>query len=382
MFKKQLSPFLVTPLAAVLLIACGRVDAIPNYNIVELLTPPPRQDVYPTTDPSWTPMPGPTATPSPTPRPLPSVPATGSIFLGWVGSGPLGSNQLVNPHGLAFAAGSLFVADAGRTGLLGQYGAVLRFDPVENRRLAMYQTRTSSTSLPVDLAGVAVSTVSAGVDTKLSFVWSASPWAVFGHVADKLWPLNLGAPYAPGGVDVAVVGDRAWVAERDAVRAYKLPWWTPDHTATDLEIKGVRGIGLQDAEVPWVAAGGKVYRGAQEFAPAAGAPAPADPRDVAVDHRFPVAADGGTADIPAVPPEEGQSGSDPFAEQPAAPEASYRSVLVLERTRVVRYGPAGEFLGALGEGRIEDGRSLAIGDDGSVYVSDGGSRRVYRFSPP
>lgn len=373
MFKKRLNPFLATPLAAVLLISCGRVDAIPDYDDVEILTPPPRQDVYPTPDPSWTPLPEPTATPGPTPRPTPAPPGTGSIFLGWVGSGPL-DNQLVDPQGLAFAAGSLFVADAGRTGLLGKYGAVLRFDPVANRRLEIYAARGASTSLPVDLAGVAVSTKSAGIDVVADFVWSVSPWAVFGHVADKPWPLNLGAPYAPGGVDIAVAGERAWVAERDAVRAYKLPWWTPDESARDLEIRGVRGIGMESPDVPWVAAGGHVYRGAAEFEPATGAPRPADPRDVAVDFRFPSAE---------ASPQVGETSPDPsFVPAPDEGSGAIRSVLVLDRNRVLRYGPGGEFLGSLGEGRIEDGRSLALGDDGSVYVSDGATRRVFRFAPP
>ncbi|MBM3274278.1 MAG: hypothetical protein FJZ00_03940 [Candidatus Sericytochromatia bacterium] len=341
--KSWLGFWIAGCIAALALLACGRVDQLPDYATAVVVSPPPAYVPTPGPLPSQTPYAGPTATPSPTPKAPPRPPATGSVFLGTVGSSDL-HNDLTDPRGLAFAGGSLFVADANRRGLLGAYGAVVEFDPQTGKRLATYTARTSSTSLPVDVSAVAVSTRSATADVEPEFVFAASPWAVFGHVAGKGWPLNLGAPYAPGGVDVALAGKRAWVAERNVVRAYTVMGWLPDdYAAPEIPVAGIRGIGLDETGKPWIAAAGAIFQGSEKWT--ATASAPVDPRDVAID-------------------------------------LVRGDVVVLDRERILRYSRDGQFLGAAGEGRLKDSRSLAIGDDGSLYVSDGSTRRVYRFAPP
>jgi hypothetical protein len=338
LFKLKVSRSIGVGLLALALMACGRTEQFPDYSLTTVMSPPPVWQ--PTPDPGYyaTPVPEPTATPSFAPKPPPRPPATGSAYIGSVGTG-----ELVDPRGLAFGGGQLFVADSPRGGLLGRHGAVLSFEPATGKRLAAYESRTASTSLPADIQAVAVSTVSVPFHTAARFVYPVSARAVFGFVADRLFVLNFGAPYAPGGADAVISGDRAWVAEGEAVRAYTVPYWLPDTSTSDVVVGGAKGIGADESGEVWIAARGQIYQGATHFKPASDPPA--DPRDVAIDLR-----DG--------------------------------SVVVLDRSRLLRYARDGAFLGSAGSGRIADGRSVAIGDDGSVYVSDGAARAVLRFGPP
>jgi len=325
-------------LLALALLACGRTEQFPDYSQTTVMTPPPLWAPTPAPGYYSTPGPVPTATPSFAPRPAPTPPATGSVLIGTVGAG-----DLADPRGLAFGGDTLFVADGARGGLLGPHGAVVSYSGTTGKRLGTYAARTASTSLPVDLAGVAVSTRSVPFHTAAEFVYPVAPAGVFGFVFESLWVLNHGAPYAPGGADAVVSGSRAWVAEAGAVRAYALPYWSPDPTTADVMLPGGRGVGADETGEVWIAAAGRVFQGHVPFKPASDAPA--DPRDVAIDHR-----DG--------------------------------SVVVLDRDRILRYGRDGAFQGAAGAGRLQDGRSLTIGDDGSVYVTDRAAKALFRFAPP
>ncbi len=322
---------MMTVAAGVLLVACGRGEPYQVPPVSLLPTPTP---TYPaTTDTSYL------ASPSPAP-PRPTPPATGSVLIDTLGAG-----QLVAPRGVAFAGGSLFVADQDHQGLLGTYGAVLRFDPDHGLQQGVYCSRSATQSLPADLAGVAVATVSVGPGEAASLVYPISPWAVFGFGATTEFPLNYGNPLTLGGQAVAIAGDVAWVAEASEVRAFHLPDWWPDAAlpVNQIAIPDARAIGIDDQGTPWIVANGQVFDGATPFA--ASGSVPIDPRDVAYD------------------PTTG-------------------TILVLDSDRVLRYLADGTFVGSFGQGHLQDPVSLAVGDDGSVYISDAGERVVFRFAPP
>lgn len=296
------------------------------------------QPNFSTDDP--TPFPQPTASLPPTPRPRPTSGASGSVYLGTVGSDDM-HNDLVDPQGLAFAGGSLFVTDRNRPGLLGFHGAIVRFDAATGKRQAVYEARNATESLPIDLKGVAVSTKSVGLDEVAAFVYPISPWGVFGMVGEHVWPLNFGAPYVQGGGDVAIHQDRAWVAEGDSLQPYTLPFWMPDESTSSIALKGVTGLAIDAYGAPWSAAGGKVYQG------------------------------GTLASFP---------GEAPKTARDLAFDEANGTLFVLEADRVSVYAADLTLLSTFGQAKIRDGGSLAIGKDGSVYVTDHATKRVYRFS--
>ncbi len=328
----SLTGLLVTAVATgIVLAACGGGQPYQVPPVALLPTPTPTYPV--TTGASYL------ASPSPTP-PRPTPPATGSILIDTLGAG-----QLVAPRGVAFAGGSLFVADQDHQGLLGTYGSVLRFDPDHGQRQGVYFSRSATESLPADLTGVAVATVSVGSGETASLLYPISPWAVFGFGASTEFPLNFGNPLTLGGQDIAIAGDVAWVAEARTVRAFHLPDWWPDDTlpVNEIPIANARGIGIDGQGTPWIVADGKVFDGTTPFA--ASGSVPVDPRDVAFD------------------PTTG-------------------TILVLDSDRVRRYLPDGTFVGAFGQGYLQDPVSLAVGDEGSVYISDAAESVVFRFAPP
>lgn len=316
---------------ALLLAACGR--GLPYQVPAALSTPNPGPSYPAVSGISYAPSPSPTP-----PRPTP--PATGSVLIGTLGAG-----QLVAPRGLAFAGGTLFVADQDHQGLLGTYGAVEQFDPGQGHRLASYFSRSATQSLPADITGVGVSTVSVGAGEGVSLVYPITPWAVFGFGDGPQFPLDFGRPFVPGGQAIAISGNDAWVAGSTEVRAFHLPDWLPDVSLATNEIPmpGARSVTVDAQGTPWIVADGAVFDGTTAFA-ASGSVA-VDPRAVAYD------------------PTTG-------------------TILVLDADRVLRYQTSGEFVGSFGKGCLENPVGMAVGDDGSVYVSDATERRVFRFAPP
>ncbi|MBU6428755.1 MAG: hypothetical protein KGR26_07095 [Cyanobacteria bacterium REEB65] len=280
-------------------------------------------------------------TPSPGPAMVrPTPPATGSVLISSLGAG-----QLVSPQGIAFAGGSLFVADRDHRGLLGNYGAVLRLDPAAGQRQGVYFLRSASESVPVDITGVGVATVSVGSQEAASLVYPVSPWAVFGFGAPTEFPLNFGRPFVPGGQAIAISGNDAWVAEDQQVRAFHLPDWLPEIAlpVNQIFVSGARGLGVDNQGTPWIVANGRIYDGTVPFAETQ--VVPRDPRSVAYD-------------------------------------STTGTILVLDSDRVLRYNLDGTYVGAFGQGELHDPVGLAVGDDGCVYVSDTAERVVFRFAPP
>lgn len=68
-----------------------------------------------------------------------------------------------------------------------------------------------------------------------------------------------------------------------------------------------------------------------------------------------------------------------------APDSSIYVVQGYFTSRVLRYSPTGDLLGMLGspgsaDGRLNDARDVAVGQDGIVYVADTGNGRVQKFT--
>lgn len=289
------------------------------------------------------------------PSPLPTASASGSIpswggppndYRRTIGKGFL-QNWLYRPAGLAVAGNLVFVADGQRQSIRGSYGGVLVFDGASEdaftSSVGMYHERRvgSATTTMLSPAVQAVAVTDA-------VVFASDDQGVKGFIrAIPENALNGGAPVAPACRDMAVLGGVLYMAQAGQVTAV---------SATTLEAKpglnlDARGLGAHGTTL-WVVSGNRVqaYQDGQKGLDFDGrgtdgsGPATIQLQDVAVD------------------PRNGE-------------------IYALDQNQVLRFDTAGKFLARFGEGRIGQGRSVAVGSDGSVYVSDAADGEVYQFRP-
>lgn len=304
---------------------------------------------YPSSDPmdDWSPDPG---EPTPEPSPTASAPTwTGASndFRRNIGKGFL-RNWLHAPRGVAAAGNLVFVADANRSSLRGMHGAVLTFDGMSEDSFStftgMYYERLmgTSTSFMLDSAVQAVA-----VSEKV--VLASDAQGVKGFIrAIPENVLNNGLPIAPPCRDMAFAGGVLYMAQSGQVAALTEENWT---AAAGLNVDA-QGLGSDAQGRLWVVSANRI--GAYQ------------------DGERVLEFDGRGTD---------ETGPGAIALQDVAVDPRNGDVYALDRGQVLRFDDAGRYLGKFGGGRIGRGVSIAVGADGSVYVSDAEHEQVYQYRP-
>lgn len=334
--------------ATMLLAACGSQG---------LPTAPDDYDGYDDYDPGsyaspspWTDDETPTPDPTPSASPTPSVPAWDgppNDYRRTIGKGYL-TNWLSAPRGLAVAGNLLFVADGNRPSLRGTHGAVLAFDGASEDAFTayagMYYERRNGSSTTFMLG----SGVEAVAVTD-SLVLASDAQGVKGFI--RAIPENAvlgGTPIAPPCRDMAIVGGVLYMAQAGQVAAIKEGTW---EAAQGLNLDA-RGLGADAQGRLWTVTSDRIsaYQGTQ--------------RVLDFDAR-------------------GTDGTGPGAMQlqDVAVDPRNGDVYALDQGRVLRFDSAGRYLASFGAGRIGQGSRIAVGADGSVYVSDAQDGEVYQYRP-
>lgn len=345
--SRRLAIFL--SLAATLLVAaCGQglpsapdeSDDLDGYeDDYGLASPDPNAETSP--DPSEA---------SPTPSPTPSAPSwegPPNEFHRKIGKGDK-FNWLWAPRGLAMAGNLLFIADGNRSSLRGAYGAVMAFDgtgkDVSTSYAGMYYERQVSYGtthmLTSSLQAVAVND---------EVVLGSDSQGVKGFIrAIPLNALNGGQPIAPPCRDMAFAGGVLYMAQTGQITALSAKTWAG---AQGLNL-AARGLGADAQDRLWVVTADRItaYKDAQKV--------------MDFDAR-------------------GTTGTGPGAVQlqDVAVDPRNGDVYALDQTQVLRFDSAGKFLATFGAGHIGQGSSVAVGADGSVYVSDAQDGEVYQYRP-
>lgn len=351
MFPARRLAMLVTLAATLLVAACGQTlptapDDTDGYDDDsgygdDLTIPTPDPDVDYTPDPSEA---------SPTPSPSPSAPTWTGVsndYRRMIGKGFL-HNWLSAPRGLAVAGDLLFIADGNRSSLRGAYGAVLAFDGTSEdsftTHAGMYYERRigSSTTL---MLGSAVQAVAVNDQVVLA----SDAQGVKGFIrAIPENALSAGQVIAPPCRDMAFAGGVLYMAQTGQVTALSASTWA---SAPGLNV-AARGLGSDSQDRLWVVTADRIsaYKDGQKVMDFDGrgtdqtGPGASNLQDVAVD------------------PRNGD-------------------VYALDQGRVLRFDSAGKYLGTFGSGRIGQGASIAVGAEGSVYVSDAQDGEVYQYRP-
>lgn len=346
---RRLSIF-VTLAATLLVAACGQLPTAPDdtdgsdddYGYGDDFTVP-----TPDPDVDYSPDPG-EASPSPSPSPsAPSWTGVSNDYRRMIGKGFL-YNWLSGPRGLAVAGNLVFIADGNRSGLRGAYGAVLAFDGASEdsftTQAGMYYERRvgSSTTLMLNSAVQAVA-----VNDQV--VLASDSQGVKGFIrAIPENALSAGQVIAPPCRDMAFAGGVLYMAQTGQVTALSATSWA---SAPGLNV-AARGLGSDTQDRLWLVTADRIsaYKDGQKVMDFDGrgtnqtGPGASNLQDVAVD------------------PRNGD-------------------VYALDQGQVLRFDSAGKYLGAFGGGRIGQGASIAVGADGSVYVSDAQDGEVYQYRP-
>ena len=339
----------ITLAATLLVAACGQ--NLPNAPDDSDGTEDGYEDDYglasPAPDTDYSPDPIET---SPTPSPTSSAPSWGgppNDYRRKIGKGFL-SNLLHAPKGLATAGNLLFISDGNRTSPRGSYGAVMVFDGTSEdtftTHAGMYYERWLGESTTLMLA----SNVQA-VAVNEQVVLASDAEGVKGFIrANPLNVLNGGRTIAPSCRDMAFAGGILYMAQTGQIVALSADTWS---SAPSLNV-AVRGLGADAQGKLWVVTTNRImaYKDAQKM--------------MDFDAR-------------------GTDGTGPGATQlqDVAVDPRNGDVYALDETRVLRFSSAGNYLGTFGAGRIEQGTSIAVGADGSVYVSDAQDGEVYQYRP-
>lgn len=258
-------------------------------------------------------------------------------------------NWLYAPVAVAVDADQVLALDAGRVDPRGAFGAVLEFNgrsedaaaPV-GYPYANLGPEPNAKRLSTQLKAVSADTLAVYVSTEQG---------VFGFMRDSRNPLNLGNPITGPAQDLAQAADTLYVAQNDQVRLFKASTFAPDAASPAIRVTAV-GLGADAAGDLYVAGGGHVTRyhlGAQVLSfdgrgTDLRGPGFEELRDVAVD------------------PRNGD-------------------VYALERGAIVRFDSAGRFLLRFATSTVHDGRSIAVGARGDLYVVDGSAKQVLQFDP-
>ncbi|GEM_PF-2199109 len=350
MFEVRRASIVVTLAATVLLAACGgqslptATDDLDDYSgddYDNFASPSPAAS-------DGTASPAPSASPYASPTPGgPVWGGTPNDYRRTIGKGFL-SNWLHGPSGLAVAGNLLFIADGDRFSPRGKYGAVMAFDGMSEdaftTQAGMYYERRIGETTRLLLG----STVGA-VAVNDHLVLASDETGVRGFIrAIPENAINGGEPIAPACRDMALAGGVLYMARAGQIAALKEGTW---ESAPALSVDA-RGLGSDAQGRLWVATSGRIaaYQGGQ--------------RVLEFDGR-------------------GTDGSGPGAMQfqDVAVDPRNGAVYALDLGQVLRFDAAGTFLGSFGGGRIGHGMSIAVGADGSVYVSDSEDDEVYQYRP-
>ncbi len=349
MFQVRRAPVLIALAATLLVAACGGQN---------LPTAPDAGDGLDDgfTDDFTLPSPDPTASATPdlgaSPTPNPSPSASGwagpsNDFRRKIGKGFL-SNWLYGPRGLAVAGNLLFIADANRASLRGMHGAVMAFDGLNEDTFTTYagmyyERRTGDTTTFM----LGATTQAVAVNDRVVLASDASGVKGFIRAIPEN-ALNNGAALAPACRDMAFAGGVLYMAQAGQVAAIKEGTW---EAAQGINVDA-RGLGADAQGRLWVVTADRIlaYQAGQKV--------------LDFDAR-------------------GTDAKGPASMQLAdvAPDPRNGDLYVLDQGRVLRYDAAGKFLGSFGAGRIGQGASIAVGADGSVYVSDAQDGEVYQYRP-
>lgn len=331
--------------ATLCLAACGSADDL--YSTVP--DEPYPSDVYtfPGDD-----EPTPDATASATPAPVEGEAPTSNgnalpnDFFRYVGARYLQS-WLYQPRAVAAFGNDVLVADGDRTtDMLGAYGALVRFDADGSDAAlplgAPYASlNTSGGRLSRSLKGLAVSP---------QVVYALDDNGVYGFMRDSHFVVNLGAPYAPTGKDIAASSDTVYVARDGQISAYTTATFAP--VASGTVNVTARGLGTDATGRLYAATSAGIvrYEAGQEALTITG---------------------------------KGSDGTGPGFEavRDVAVDPRNGDVYALDAQAVLRFDATGRFLSRFGTSLIRSGASIAVADNGAVFVADTSANKVLQFKP-
>ncbi|MBO9540531.1 hypothetical protein J7643_08070 [bacterium] len=329
--------------ASLCLVACGTTDDL--YPTVP--DDPYPSDVY--TFPGDDDYPNPSATSSATPAPVEgeSPSGNGSVlpndFYRYIGERPF-VKSLYQPRALAAFGNDVLVADGNRTDPMGAYGALFQFDadgsdaalPIGSPYLTLNGT---GGRLAASVKGVAVSP---------QVVYALDDNGVYGFMRDSHHAVNLGAPYASTGRDIVAAKDTVYVARDAQISAYSVVNFAP---IASLSVNvAARGVGSD--------ATGRLYA-----ATSAGVVRYDEGQEALVF-------DGRGAD---------RQGPGFDSVRDVAVDPRNGDIYALDVQAVLRFDSSGRFLSRFGTTLIQGGSSIAVAENGTVFVLDAATNKVLQF---
>lgn len=254
---------------------------------------------------------------------------------------------LYQPRAVAAFGNDVLVADGDRkTDPLGAYGALVRFDADGSDAAlplgaAYFSLNASGGRLSRSLKGLALSP---------QVVYALDDSGVYGFMRDSHYAVNLGASYAPTGKDVAASNDTVYVAREAQISAYTVAHFAP--VASQSVNVAARGLGTDATGRLYAATSAQIvrYEGGQEA----------------------LAFDG-----------KGSDGKGPGFESPrdVAVDPRNGDIYALDAQAVLRFDSSGRFLSRFGTTLIRGGASIAVTDNGAVFVADTMANKVLQFKP-
>lgn len=339
-------PFPLLLLLALLLSACGQSVDLPTG--VAASSDP---DLF-TSDPSFEEPASSASTSSAAPDASIVNPHVGSVlpnnFYRLIGQGYF-QRWLHHPVGLATVGDFVLVADAERSNLLGQYGAIVEFDGRASNAVTpiggLFSELTRSV-MPKRLSGH-LQAIAANDDTLLAM----DDQGTYGFMLDSRSALNLGASFASTGAAVALTKSTFYVAQGDRIRLFSSKTFAPEPATPSIPLSA-RGLATDASGGLFVATATHVYG--------------------YVEERQTLSFDG-----------KGTDGTGPGFEALAAIAVDPRNgdLYALDRHAVFRFDAAGRFLSRFAQERLGEGASIAVGASGDVYVADSLNNQVLQFEP-
>ncbi|HEY9897953.1 MAG TPA: hypothetical protein V6D00_02120 [Pantanalinema sp.] len=293
----------------------------------------------------------PDATASATPAPVEGESPTGNgialpnDFFRYVGERYLQA-WLYRPRAVAAFGNDVLVADGDRTDPMGAYGALFRFDAAGSDAA----TPVGAPYAGLNATGGRLARSVKGLAVTLQVVYALDDNGVYGFMRDSHAAVNLGAPYASTGRDVAASSDTVYVARDAQISAYTVARFLP--VASSSVNVAARGLGTD--------ATGRLYA-----ATSAGIVRYEEGREALVF-------DG-----------KGSDGKGPGFEavRDVAVDPRNGEIYALDAQAVLRFDSSGRFLSRFGTTLIQGGASIAVTQSGGVFVVDTTANKVLQFKP-
>ena len=255
----------------------------------------------------------------------------------------------MHPVSLATTGNYVLVADANRSDMLGTYGAVVEFDARSSNGatpIGGLFTDLSQSELPRRLSP-GLKAIATGPHALMAM----DDQGIYGFMLDSRDPLDLGNSIATPGQAIALSSSTLYVAEGSSILRYSAMTFKPDPASPSLPV-AAQALTVDASGDLFVATSAQILGFTQ------------DQQTLAFDGK-------------------GTDGTGPGFEGLAGVAIDPRNgdIYALDRHAVLRFDSQGHFLSRFGQDRIGNGASIAIDQEGDLFVLDSLNNQVLQFEP-